>query len=491
MNLTDGKVTPNEKVNPKSRRAVFSVANTIEYCYECFIDQYKQDKKKALNRAFTKPLKEKSYTIWLLDIDDEFRASLMIRKPESIIEFKIITNDTTNTDECHFTIKTNMSDNLNNPLWVENIHCILWNGNQEEFIVTLKIKDLKSTKGLELPTYENGTNVYVKWRIDVFRFAAIYFTRYFTKYSRYPNIVYKMDPLKPSIMELLLVSVLKKKKIHPGDGISNFVCGRDLINIYNTYLDSYQHRPEPELPQAPTSELQTLNTQINTKRFICRAQLMIALNDAKILKDFILLPLWQFQFKYYTNILSVLSKQTVWAELDYTVLQKMSLKIEENSDKMDADVSQSGIIDLSDEIKTFFENTIPTNISHDERKALTKISKILRKPQTETIRENIDDNVGLKHLHHIIQVLYDMLKAVKLTDELKKNKDSLKGLLDHAVPKYIVKLNEIRQVNAVDVDIVSAIDNLDLFQNSLNEIIVNLNELLRLKDKKDQIGFTI
>jgi len=214
------------------------VANTLECCYKCFLDQYKQDKKKALN-------KEKSYTIWLLD------RSSWIRKPESIIEFKMITNDETKFDECHFTITTNMSHDQAKPNWVENIQCKFLNDTQKDFTVTLNVKDLKSTKDLKLPTFENGT-VSVNERIDVFRFAAIYFTQHFTETSghHYHNIVYKMDPIKPSIVELLLVSILKKKKIYPGDGISNFVCGEDLKDIYKTSLASYEHRPEPARRQA-------------------------------------------------------------------------------------------------------------------------------------------------------------------------------------------------------------------------------------------------
>jgi len=527
MNLKDGE--PNEdrwQVDPTSRRAVFSVANTIEFCYECFMRQYKNDKKKYddefLNKIQipSKTLKSKAYTIWLLDFNDDFGR----RNPQSIIEFKMITNADTNIDECHFTIKTNMAynradpvDNLakpiNKPIWITNIHCILSNDNQEKFDVTLNIENLESTIALELPKFVNGEKVSVKWRINVFRFAAIYFTRYLTKFSWFPNFVYKTDPIKPSIVELLLVSILKKKKIFgDDDGISDFVCGRYLKNMYNEYLIMYQPLPDPELPlktkaqaelQAKTQANAHAQAQARLQKGIidtyvtCRGQLTMALKEAKILKDLILLPEWQLKLKYYTHILKGLCKDN--AEIHFPkTLTTIIKKIDENNTKMDQDVDQIEI-DLSKEIQNFhaFVNQETTkgskNKSDDANyRVLTMIAEILETSRNapKIIRENIDHNVELIQLHYTIQVLYETLELVELVESVRTqvNSNSLKminGLLfigymatlidlkNNHVPKYIEVVNEdLKQIRKW-----VAVDNLDLFQDSLNQIIGNLKKL--------------
>jgi len=533
MNLKDGE--PNGQVDPKSRMAVFSVAKLIEYCYECFINQYEKDKvkydDKVLNKIRTKTLKSKGYTIWLLDYEHDLGK----RNPQSIIQFKMITNAETNIDECHFTIKTNSSydktknvnsDNSDDPddIWIENMHCILYD-NQEKFDVTLNIENLKSTKDLELPKFLNGEKVSVNKRIDVFRFAAIYFTQHLTKLSWFPNFVYKTDPIKASIIELLLVSILKKKKIFgDDDGISDVLCGKFLKSVYTEYLIMYQPRLDPELPsktkaqaiaKAIAAELQAqaigvkLHAQIGKKLFYCRTQLMMAINDAKILKDLILLPEWQLQLKYYTYILIGLCDDNADIHFPET-LTTIIEKIDKNNKEMDKDQK---VIDLSKEIDKFLafveevsevskfskEEGSKNKSDADNYKYLTEIAKILKtsKSAPETIRRNINDNVKLNELHNTLQVLYETLKSVKSVESVRTqvNSNSLnvingllfKGYMDtlidlkkYHVPKYIevVDLKKIR--------IWAAVDNLDLFHNSLNEIINNLEQLQALQKRKEE-----
>jgi hypothetical protein len=482
MNLTDDSPYVSQ-VDPTSRRAVFSVANTIEYCYNCFIHQYKNVKEqhddKILNKLKRKTLKSKAYTIWLLDIDQKYSE----RKPESIIEFKMITNDQTNVDDCHFTIKTNMSGDPNKPLWVENIHCILLNDNQEDLSVTLNIENLKSTDQLDIPKYKNGTQILVKWRIDVFRFAAIYFTRFLSQSSWFDNFMHKEDPKKPSSMKLLL-SILKRKRIEPYSGLSYYVCDRDLKNVYNAYLQHYIHRPDTELhPPSPPSPPSTQKAdlefyrqeQIRKTVFICRAQLMMALNDAKNLKDLIILPKWQLKFKYYTNILRGLCDD----DLHFPkILDTIITKLDDNNKKMDSDVNQSEK-DLSTDITKLdgFIKAEETNITYGQYEVLSDIAEILRTSltQSETKRKNINDNVQLIKLHRTIQVAYNMLQTESFTDfTFQTIMDTLSHLIDDVVPKYIDMLNEIRQWAAIEVD------NLDFFKGSLRQILYHLTNLKML-----------